>query len=48
MERMNGEIRDRKKTMRGLKKTGYQNPGRISNLHNYIREHEGLDGKTPI
>ena len=47
MERMNGEIRDREKSMRGLKKKrtpilkGYQI------FHNYIREHEGLDGKTP-
>jgi transposase-like protein len=47
MERMNGEIRDREKTMRGLKTTdtpilqGYQL------FHNYIREHEGLDGRTP-
>jgi putative transposase len=47
MERLNGEIRDREKVMRGLKKkdtpilTGYQI------FHNYLREHEGLDGKTP-
>ena len=47
MERFNGEVRDREKTMRGLKKndtpilTGYQI------FHNYIREHEGLEGKTP-
>lgn len=47
MERFNGEIRDREKTMRGLKiketpiLTGYQI------FHNYIRPHEGLDGKTP-
>jgi transposase-like protein len=47
MERFNGEIRDREKTMRGLKKkdtpilSGYQI------FHNYIREHEGLNGKTP-
>lgn len=47
MERMNGEIRDREKTMRGLKKDetpilqGYQL------FHNYIRPHDGLDGKTP-
>jgi len=47
MERFNGEVRDREKVMRGLKKTdtpilkGYQL------FHNYIREHEGLDGKTP-
>jgi transposase-like protein len=47
MERLNGEIRDREKTMRGLKTkdtpilTGYQI------FHNYIRGHEGLEGKTP-
>jgi transposase-like protein len=47
MERFNGEIRDREKTMRGLKRndtpilTGYQL------FHNYIRGHEGLEGKTP-
>ncbi len=47
MERLNGEIRQREKTMRGLKKKdtvilkGYQI------FHNYIREHEGLNGKTP-
>jgi transposase-like protein len=47
MERFNGEIRDREKTMRGLKTKdtpilmGYQI------FHNYIRGHEGLDGKTP-
>jgi len=47
MERFNGEIRDREKTMRGLKTketpilTGYQI------FHNYLRPHEGLDGKTP-
>lgn len=47
MERLNGEIRDREKTMRGLKKKrttilrGYQI------YHNYIRPHEALDGKTP-
>ena len=45
MERFNGEIRDREKTMRGIKKadtailTGYQL------YHNYFREHEGLAGK---
>ena len=47
MERMNGEVRDREKTMRGLKTkdtailSGYQL------FHNYIRPHEGLKGKTP-
>jgi len=47
MERLNGEIRDREKVMRGLKKedtpilTGYQI------FHNYVRPHQGLKGKTP-
>jgi transposase-like protein len=47
MERMNGEIRDREKTMRGLKTKdtailqGYQL------FHNYFRPHEALNGKTP-
>jgi putative transposase len=47
MERLNGEIRDREKVMRGLKRndtpilTGYQI------YHNYIRPHEALDGRTP-
>ncbi len=47
MERLNGEIRDREKVIRGLKKkdtpilTGYQI------FHNYIRRHEGLNGRTP-
>ncbi|MGH2611498.1 MAG: DDE-type integrase/transposase/recombinase, partial [Rhabdochlamydiaceae bacterium] len=44
MERMNGEIRDREKVVRGLKKedspllSGYQI------YHNYVRPHQGLDG----
>jgi transposase-like protein len=47
MERINGEVRDREKVMRGLKKdetpvlTGYQL------YHNFIRPHESLNGKTP-
>ena len=47
MERLNGEVRDREKVMRGLKKmntpilTGYQL------FHNYMRPHEALKGKTP-
>jgi transposase-like protein len=47
MERLNGEVRDREKVMRGLKRVntvvlpGYQI------FHNYIRPHEGLNGKTP-
>lgn len=47
MERMNGEIRDRERVMRGLEKkdtpilTGYQL------FHNYIRPDMALDAKTP-
>ena len=47
MERLNGEIRDREKVMRGLKKVdspilkGYQL------YHNYFRGHDSLDGRTP-
>jgi len=47
MERLNGEIRDREKVMRGVKKSdspilkGYQI------YHNYLRPHEGLNGQTP-
>ncbi len=47
MERMNGEFRDREKVTRGLKTEdspmfrGYQI------FHNFIREHEALNGKTP-
>jgi putative transposase len=47
MERFNGEVRDREKVIRGLKKkdtpilTGYQI------FHNYVRPHEGLNGITP-
>jgi putative transposase len=32
MERLNGEIRDREKTMRGLKKSGHSNLEGIPNL----------------
>lgn len=47
MERVNGEIRDREKVVRGLKKKdspllkGYQL------YHNYVRPHMGLNGLTP-
>jgi putative transposase len=47
MERFNGEIRDREKTMRGLKKNDTPILSGYQIFHNYIREHEGLDGKTP-
>ncbi|MEM3170735.1 MAG: IS6 family transposase [Candidatus Nitrosotenuis sp.] len=47
MERLNGEIRDREKVVRGLKKKdsvllkGYQI------YHNYVRPHIALNGETP-
>jgi hypothetical protein len=47
MERFNGEVRDREKVMRSLKKedtpilSGYQI------YHNSVRPHMALDGKTP-
>jgi putative transposase len=48
MERFNGEVRDREKVMRGLKKSsdtkildGYQI------YHNYIRPHAGIGNVTP-
>ena len=47
MERLNGEIRDREKVMRGLKKEGTPILKGYQIFHNYIRSHEGLDGKTP-
>jgi putative transposase len=47
MECMNGEIRDREKTMRGLKKTDTDILKGYQIFHNYIRPHMALDGKTP-
>jgi len=47
MERLDGEVRDREKVMRGIKRIdspifkGYQLN------HNYFREHDALEGKTP-
>jgi|SRR5208337_1190352 len=47
MERINGEIRDREKTMRGLKKVDTKVLPGMQIYHNFVRGHEGLDGKTP-
>jgi transposase-like protein len=47
MERFNGEIRDREKTMRGLKTKDTPILAGYQIFHNYIRSHEGLEGKTP-
>ncbi len=47
MERMNGEIRDREKTMRGLKTKNTAILQGYQLFHNYFRPHESLGGKTP-
>jgi transposase-like protein len=47
MERFNGEVRDREKTMRGLKTKDTPILAGYQLFHNYIRPHEGLEGKTP-
>jgi transposase-like protein len=47
MERFNGEIRDREKIMRGLKKPESPSIGGYQIYHNYIRPHEALAERTP-
>jgi hypothetical protein len=47
MERLDGEIRDREKTMRGLNKPETPILRGLQIYHNYIRVHEALKGKTP-
>ncbi len=47
MERLNGEIRDREKVMRSLKRTDSPALTGYQIYHNYIRPHMALDGKTP-
>jgi hypothetical protein len=47
MERLNGEIRDREKVMRGLKKKDTPILKGYEIFHNYFRPHEGLQGRTP-
>jgi putative transposase len=47
MERMNGEIRDREKVTRNLKKPDTPILAGMQIFHNYIRPHMALDGKTP-
>ena len=49
MERINGEVRDREKTMRGLKKKDTPMLKKRDEVyHNFIKPHEGLKGKTPL
>jgi putative transposase len=47
MERFNDEVRDREKVIRGLKKKDTPILAGYQIFHNYVRPHEGLDGKTP-
>jgi putative transposase len=47
MERMNGEIRDREKVVRGVKKNDSPLIDGYQIYHNYVRSHMALEGKTP-
>jgi putative transposase len=47
MERMNGEVRDREKIMRGLKIVDTKILPGYQIYHNFFRPHLALDGKTP-
>ena len=47
MERMNGELRDREKVVRGVKKEESRLLTGLQIYHNYVRPHMGLNGRTP-
>lgn len=47
MERLNGEVRDREKVVRGIKKDDSPLIEGYRIYHNYIRPHQALDGRTP-
>lgn len=47
LERINGEIRGREKTMRGLKIKDTSILKGMQVYHNFIKPHEGWDGRTP-
>ena len=47
MERANGEVRDREKVMRGLKKDNTPILQGYQIFHNFMRPHQSLKGKTP-
>jgi transposase-like protein len=47
MERLNGEIRDREKVVRGVKKSDSPLISGYQIYHNYVRPHMALDGRTP-
>lgn len=44
MERMNGEVRDREKVVRGLERTGTTVLTGLQIYHNFVRPREGLNG----
>jgi hypothetical protein len=47
MERLNGEIRDREKVIRSLKRVDSPILSGMQIHHNFIRNHMALNGKTP-
>jgi transposase-like protein len=47
MERLNGEVRDREKVMRSLKREDTPILTGLQIFHNHVRPHEGLGGHTP-
>ena len=47
MERLNGEIRDREKVFRGLKKIDTAVLDWMRVYYNYTKKHSGIDGMTP-
>jgi hypothetical protein len=47
MERMNGELRNREKVVRGVKREDSPLITGLQIYHNYVRPHMGLNGKTP-
>ena len=47
LERLNGEVRYREKTIRGLKKIDIPIISGYQIFHNYVRPNEGLARKTP-
>jgi hypothetical protein len=46
MERLNGEVQDREKVMRGLKKVDTTILAGYQLYHNFVRPHEGIDNQT--
>ena len=48
MERLNGEIRDREKVFRGLKKFDTSLIDGMKAYYNFTKKHGSLKGKTPV